>query len=183
MSDVSPKLYVGTYGKYNAGNLDGKWLDLDDYVDPDDFWEACKELHANEHDPEYMFQDFEGFPERLYQESASPDNIKVLFWFIKLEHYERQIVEGYAEAIGQWPEPDDCASFFDEAQEHLFCTLTTESLFDNARDLGYYMIEEGLFGEVPERLENYLNYEAIGRDALMEMTVVRINGERMVFTA
>ena len=25
------KIYVGTYGKYNAGSIFGKWLDLSDY--------------------------------------------------------------------------------------------------------------------------------------------------------
>ena len=51
------KLYVGTYAKYNNGSLDGKWLDLDDYADNDEFMAACRELHKDEEDPELMFQD------------------------------------------------------------------------------------------------------------------------------
>ena len=53
----TPKVYVGTYAKYNNGNLFGEWLELDDYSDEDEFLEACRELHSDEEDPELMFQD------------------------------------------------------------------------------------------------------------------------------
>lgn len=33
----TPKVYVGTYAKYNNGDISGEWLDLTDYVDYDDF--------------------------------------------------------------------------------------------------------------------------------------------------
>ena len=57
------KCYVGTYGKYNSGNLYGKWLDLNDYPTYKDFCAACKSLHKNEHAPEFMIQDWEGLPD------------------------------------------------------------------------------------------------------------------------
>lgn len=57
------RCYVGTYGKYNAGSLDGAWLDLSDYKTYQDFLNACKELHKNERDPEFMIQDWEGLPD------------------------------------------------------------------------------------------------------------------------
>ena len=59
------KVYVGTYAKYNNGNLKGAWLDLANYETYDDFLKACKELHKDESDPEYMIQDNEGFPDGL----------------------------------------------------------------------------------------------------------------------
>ena len=52
------KIYVGTYGTYNAGSLFGKWLDLSDYSDKDGFNEACRELYKDEEDAEYMYQDW-----------------------------------------------------------------------------------------------------------------------------
>jgi len=52
------RVYVGTYGKYNNGSLFGAWLDLSDYSDKEDFYEACRELHKDEEDAEYMFQDW-----------------------------------------------------------------------------------------------------------------------------
>lgn len=51
------KVYVGTYAKYNNGSLYGKWIDLTDYSNSEEFYQACKELHADEADPEFMFQD------------------------------------------------------------------------------------------------------------------------------
>lgn len=63
------KVYVGTYKKYNEGSLYGKWLTLSDYSDRDDFYDACKELHSDEEDAEYMFQDWEYIPEGLISES------------------------------------------------------------------------------------------------------------------
>ena len=53
------KVYVGTYGKYNNGSLSGAWLDLSDYSDKEEFYEACRELHKDEEDAEYMFQDWD----------------------------------------------------------------------------------------------------------------------------
>ncbi|MDV3778667.1 antirestriction protein, partial [Elizabethkingia anophelis] len=52
-------IYVGTYKKYNEGSLFGKWLNLSDYSDYDELLEAMKELHQDEEDPEFMFQDYE----------------------------------------------------------------------------------------------------------------------------
>lgn len=58
-------VYVGTYKKYNEGNLNGGWLNLADYETYADFMKACKELHKDERDPEYMIQDSECFPDGL----------------------------------------------------------------------------------------------------------------------
>jgi len=63
------KIYVGTYGKYNVGSLFGKWLDLSDYSDKDEFYSACKELFENEEDTEYMYQGWENIPKSLISES------------------------------------------------------------------------------------------------------------------
>lgn len=67
------RVYVGTYAKYNNGSLFGKWLDLFDYSDKDEFMEACRELHEDEEDPEFMFQDIEDIPEALISESWLSD--------------------------------------------------------------------------------------------------------------
>ncbi|WP_076446351.1 antirestriction protein ArdA [Chryseobacterium sp. RU37D] len=52
-------IYVGTYAKYNNGSLYGKWLNLSDYSDYDELLTAMYELHSDESDPEFMFQDYE----------------------------------------------------------------------------------------------------------------------------
>lgn len=53
------KIYVGTYAKYNDGNLKGEWVNLADFSDEDEFLEKCREIHSDEDDPELMFQDKE----------------------------------------------------------------------------------------------------------------------------
>ena len=70
------KIYVGTYRKYNDGSIKGKWLDLSDYLDADEFYTACKELHKDESDPEFMFQDWENIPENFICESSLDED----FW-------------------------------------------------------------------------------------------------------
>lgn len=59
------RVYVGTYKKYNEGSINGGWLDLADYPKYGDFLAACRKLHKNERDPEFMIQDSEGFPDGL----------------------------------------------------------------------------------------------------------------------
>ena len=36
------RVYVGTYNKYNNGSLFGKWLDLSDYSDKDEFFGSVR---------------------------------------------------------------------------------------------------------------------------------------------
>ncbi len=68
-------VYVGTYRKYNSGSLFGKWLHLSDYANKEAFYAACKKLHIDEEDPEFMFQDYENVPEGLISESWISDNL------------------------------------------------------------------------------------------------------------
>ena len=72
------RVYVGTYGKYNNGSLFGAWLDLSDYADKEEFYEACRELHKDEEDAEFMFQDYENIPENLISESWISENFFTL---------------------------------------------------------------------------------------------------------
>jgi hypothetical protein len=59
------KVYVSTWGKYNAGSLRGKWISLNSCKDYHDFLEKCAEAHKDESDPEYMIQDTEELPDGL----------------------------------------------------------------------------------------------------------------------
>jgi len=95
-AETKPSIYVGTYKKYNEGNLKGKWLNLEDYADKEAFFEACAELHKDEEDPELMFQDFEGFPKRFYHESSVPD---ALWGWIELDEDDREILEIYIDEV------------------------------------------------------------------------------------
>ena len=68
--DAEMRVYVGTYKKYNEGSIFGKWLNILDYDDIDEFYEACRELHKDEDDPEFMFQDWEYIPDEYISECS-----------------------------------------------------------------------------------------------------------------
>ena len=42
------KIYVGTYGKYNEGNLNGQWITVQNYSDAEELMEAMAEIHEDE---------------------------------------------------------------------------------------------------------------------------------------
>ena len=78
---INPAIYVGTYGKYNSGSIQGSWLKLRDYKTLEEFYTACKKLHDNEYDPEFMFQDWESIPEIFISESwIDPMFFDLLNW-------------------------------------------------------------------------------------------------------
>ncbi|THV56766.1 antirestriction protein ArdA [Chryseobacterium candidae] len=52
-------IYVGTYYKYNNSSIYGKWFNLSEYGSYDELITAMYELHSDEQDPEFMFQDYE----------------------------------------------------------------------------------------------------------------------------
>lgn len=62
---LKPKVYVGTYKKYNEASLRGGWVTLTDYKDYASFMAACFKLHKDERDPELMIQDTEDMPDGL----------------------------------------------------------------------------------------------------------------------
>jgi antirestriction protein len=95
---ATARLYVGTYAKYSAGSIKGAWLDLTDYSSREEFLDAARELHADESDPELMFQDFEGFPSAWYSESSAPE--AGLWEWLDMPEAERVPFALYADHMG-----------------------------------------------------------------------------------
>ena len=52
---------------------------------------------------------------------------------------------------------------------------------DSMRELAEQFVDEGMFGEIPERLQNYLDYDAIARDLAVDYTEAVIAGERLIY--
>lgn len=165
---TEPRVYVGTYAKYNNGNLAGKWLDLSDYSDREDFYEACKELHKDEPDPELMFQDFEGFPRSLYSESNVSDE---LIEYANLDEDDRELLAVYHQGV-------DGDATIDKVRDAYQGKFSSES--DWASD---FLEETGALNEVPESLRNYIDFEAYARDARLggDVVFVRYEGDVWVF--
>ena len=53
---------------------------------------------------------------------------------------------------------------------------------DSLRDLAMEFVEEGLFGEIPENIRFYLDYDAIARDLDIDgYTEIIVAGERLIY--
>ena len=162
-----PRVYVGTYGKYNNGSIRGAWLNLADYADKDAFYAACAELHKDEHDPELMFQDHEGIPEGMISESSIEDS---LWDWLALDDDDRELLAVYRSDVDQ-------AGTIDQARDAFMGT------FDSEEDWAErYLEDTGLLKEVPESLRGYIDYEKYVRDAGYNgMSFVRHDGKVWVF--
>lgn len=119
----APAVYVGTYHKYNSGNIDGAWINLIGH-DKESFAALCRELHNDEADPELMFQDFENFPAGFYGESGLEEGI----WdWINLSEDDRELLIRYMDAMGY----DDAT--IEQARDAFAGTASSEA--DFAEDL------------------------------------------------
>ncbi len=111
----NPAVYVGTYGKYNSGSLRGVWLDLTTFADYDEFLAVCRYIHRDEADPEFMAQDFEGFPREWYTEGfMSEREFDLIREFAELDDDEREAFEVYVAAFGS---SRDDSTIFDNFRE------------------------------------------------------------------
>ena len=162
-----PRVYVGTYGKYNNGSIKGAWLNLADYADKDAFYSACAELHKDESDPELMFQDHEGIPEGMISESSIEDE---LWEWLALGDGDRELVAVYREHV-------DASGSIEDAQDSYQGTFESEEDWAES-----FLDDTGILKEVPESLRGYIDYEKYVRDAGYNGTsFVRHEGKVWVF--
>lgn len=49
------------------------------------------------------------------------------------------------------------------------------------KELAAQFVDEGLFGDIPERLQFYIDFDAIARDLSVEYSEVTIAGERLIY--
>lgn len=164
-----PRIYVGTYAKYNNGSISGNWLDLDAYNNRFDFMQACAVLHSDEHDPELMFQDWEGIPDKFIGESHLAENT--------------------------WPDwvdkDEDTRARYQMAWGHIDSDLTPEEIdnryageFGSEDDWAYdFWHDTGMLKDIPEFAQCYINFESYARDCRLngEVTFVHELGKVHVF--
>lgn len=148
----SPALYCGTYGKYNSGNLSGMWVDLSTFDDYEEFINFCYAIHADESDPELMYQDFENMPDSLYHESMGEKEFNNIAKYCELcDEYSVEAVYDFLEFYS--PEDldmmhDSYAGVYDSEEDF------ARSIVNDCYDL------EKMMGD----LSYYFNYEAFARD-------------------
>tara|TARA_B100001059_G_C17450062_1_gene386987 strand:+ start:57 stop:611 length:555 start_codon:yes stop_codon:yes gene_type:complete len=98
------QIYVGTYFKYNNGSVEGAWPDLKDYSNYEELSEAMRELHKDEEDPEFMFQDYECseiFNDlKLISESYISKDIYEVIEAIENSYHEEEVITAFIYCYG-----------------------------------------------------------------------------------
>lgn len=146
----SPALYVGTYAKYNDGNLFGQWVDVASFDDYDEFMDYLHRLHSDERDPEFMAQDYENFPEQWYSETPWNEQ-----WFDKVKEYaeisENDAVKAYVNYYGI---DDFDMSDFEDAYE---------GEYNSEEDFAYWLVDEIGIENIQNK-DYYFDYDKFARD-------------------
>ena len=150
-----PAIYCGTYKKYNEGSLFGAWLDLRTFDSYDEFIDVCTQLHTDEEDPEFMFQDYQCFPEYWYSESCmDEDTFDKIIAFVQMDDDRQKAFKAYVSATG-----NDSISAFEEDYE---------GEYDSEEDFASYIVSELYDLErMMGSLSYYFDYKAFARDLFM----------------
>ena len=151
----SPALYCGTYGKYNAGNLRGMWIDLSTFDSYDDFKDFCLAIHADEDDPEIMYQDHKNIHYALYRESMGEKVFNNIKKYCELcDEYCVSAVNDFLE----WFSPEDLDRMPD----------AYVGVYDSKEDFAREMVNDCYdIEQMMGSLADYFDYEAFARDLFM----------------
>ena len=151
----SPALYCGTYGKYNSGNLSGMWVDLSTFDDYEEFINFCKAIHADEEDPELMYQDYENMPGSLYHESMGEKEFNKIEEYCELcDDYSVEAVDDFLE----WDSTEDLDNMHD----------AYVGVYDSREDFAREIVSDCYDIEnIMGNLACYFDYEAFARDLFM----------------
>ena len=153
-------VYVGTYKKYNEGNIFGEWLTLGDYDNYEEFIQACRELHEDEEYPELMFQDWE-CPEELRGFISEMSIDENLFLLNDVEEDEEHVI-AYLEYAGEITEKRT-----EEARDNYI------GQFADYYELGEYFADELDLLQMTDSVRNYFDFEAYGRDVSFDLIEAR----------
>lgn len=154
----NPAVYVGTYKKYNEDNLNGQWVNLTKFDNYEKFLNYCKEIHKDEKNPQFMFQDFQNFPEKYYHENSLDEEIWDYIQTIKTQ--DKDVVDAVIDNGGSLQEAIDAYVYYN-------C--------DNMTDVAYRYIDDigGIENIDKKTLERYFNYQSYGRDMQMSSSFVK----------
>ena len=151
----SPALYCGTYGKYNSGNLRGMWVDLSTFDYYEDFENFCLAIHADEADPELMYQDYENMPRSLYHESMGEEGFNKIAEYCELcDDYSVEAVDDFLE----WSSSDDLDRMHD----------AYVGVYDSEEDFAEEIVSDCYdLDNMMGSLACYFDYEKFARDLFM----------------
>lgn len=153
MDNNKVNVWVTTWGKYNGARLEGDWVCLSDFDTLEDFYEACRQMHEDDHDPEFLFADCENMPRGLYSENTVSE--EAFEWakdFAEADNDTQCAMWAFVDCFGEWDKQKFEDSYIGE--------------FDSDEDEAMHYIEEtGGVEELPQTTkQTYFDYEAFGRD-------------------
>lgn len=151
----SPALFCGTYGKYNEGNLGGMWVNISTFDSYEDFINFCKAIHADEEDPELMYQDFANIPDSLYHESMGEEGFNKIAEYCELcDDYGVSAVDDFLE----WDSTDDLDRMHD----------AYVGVYDSEEDFAEEIVSDCYdLDNMMGSLACYFDYEKFARDLFM----------------
>lgn len=152
MSDM--QVYISNLGKYNEGELVGAW-----FQPPIDLEEMKEKIGLTGDYEEYAIHDYElPFSIEEYTPISEINHLCAL-----VEELEGTAVYKELSTIqSMWFSNLD--ELFDN-KDNIIYYRDCESMSDVA---AYYVEETGQLGEVPSKLQNYIDYQSLGRDMELE---------------
>lgn len=151
----SPALYCGTYGKYNSGKLCGMWVNVSTFDSYEDFENFCLAIHADEDDPELMYQDYENMPRSLYHESMGEKEFNNILKYCDLcDEYNVSAVDDFLE----WSSSYDLDRMHD----------AYVGVYDSEEDFAEEIVSDCYdLDNMMGSLACYFDYEKFARDLFM----------------
>ncbi len=142
-------VYIANLGKYNEGYLVGAWFTF-----PIDEEDVKEKIGLNEQYEEYAIHDTDNFPIAI-GEYVSIKELNEMYGMI--EELPDYIVECLNEFISYYGTLEEVVEHKDDIYYYPDCETMT--------DVAYYYIDElQALGDIPPSLQNYIDYEAFGRD-------------------
>ena len=163
--------FITNLGKYNEGELVGEWVKFP--TSAEELKEVFKRIGIGQKDDfgqpyeEWFITDYDCYVDGLYSKLGEYENLDELNYLAsKLDEMSES---EYAQFQAGMEMGDHCGSLQEiiNLTENLDCYEVYPDIHDYD-DLGRYYIEELDVMQVPEHLQNYIDYEAYGRDVALE---------------
>lgn len=151
------KAYITNLGKYNEGELIGKWIDFP--ISEEELQEVFEEIGINERYEEFFFTDYEN---NLFNlgEYASIDTLNEVGELLEDIEDSEEVLEALLEAG---------YDIYDAIEIVKNCDYIFYDNCNDMEDVAYEYVEQtGMLDNVPEFAQRYFNYEQFGRDMDME---------------
>ena len=163
--------FITNLGKYNEGELVGEWVKFP--TTAEELKEVFKRIGIGQKDDfgqpyeEWFITDYDCYVDGLYDKLGEYESLDELNYLAsKLDEMSDS---EYAQFQAGMEMGDHCGSLQEiiNLTENLDCYEVYPHIEDYD-DLGRYYIEELEVMQVPEHLQNYIDYEAYGRDVAMD---------------